>query len=162
MKKREIKNGFVQSNPSELKKLFLLDDETTVLGLCNDNMADVFYFTPAFKEFACKIEECFATDGDIQPGTFKLDGNYSIKLQVLPAAKNGNKSLSMTLACDGKDIYTLNQNIDIENAHKNAHEFMNDFITQWIKNISMDILHQSLFWFYDQDYEAIHDMLTQV
>ena len=165
MKKRELKNGkgFVQyDDPRELKKLFLLDDETVVLGLCNDNMADVYYFSPAFREIAGKIEECYATDADSQSGTYRLDNNYAINLKVLPTAEAGDKSLSMTLVCGSKDVYTLVQNIGNKEAYKNAHEFMLDFMTQWILNLSMDITHQSLFWLYDQDYETVHDMLSQV
>ena len=165
MEKRELKNGngYIQyADSKELKKLFLFDGEL-VLGLCQDEWAeDVSYFTPAFKNITSKIEECYLTGADSYSGTFKLNDNYSINLQVLPASKTGKKSLSMTLACDSKDIYTLVQNIGNPDAYKTAKEFMNEFMTQWILNLSRDITHQSLFWFYDGDEDNVRESLSKV
>ena len=43
MEKRTIDGGYIKCNDfGELRKLFLLEDETTVLGLCYEEYADVF------------------------------------------------------------------------------------------------------------------------
>lgn len=165
MEKRELKNGngYIQyADSRELKKLFLLDGEM-VLGLCQDEWAeDVCYFTPAFKDITRKIEEFYLSAAGNLSGTFKLDDNYSITLQELPASKACKRNLSMALTCDGKEIYTLVQNIGNLDAYKTANEFMNDFMTQWILNLSKDITHQSLFWFYDDDEDNIRESLSNV
>lgn len=165
MKKREIKNGFVQcDNLNELRKLFLLDDEATVLGLAVDQMADVFYYTPSFREITSAIEECYADTANSNCSTYKLDDNYSVILKVLPAAKGCNKGLAMSLVNnDNNEIYKLVKYINVSEpcGQDTAHSFMVEFMTDWITNMSRDIIHSSLFCLYEQTDETVRQMVVQ-
>jgi hypothetical protein len=168
MEKRELKNGngYVQyDDPKELKKLFLLDDETKILGLAHDEWAEVDFLTPEFQEIAQSIENFYLNCDDRHFATFALNDDYSINLEVLPVAKGDNSKIAMSLTDnDGKVVYMLVEYIDKREADTiaNPHEFMLDFLGQWILNISIDITHQSLFWLYEGQEEFIQESLANV
>ena len=167
MEKRTIDGGYIKCNDfGELRKLFLLEDETMVLGLCYEEYADVFYYTPAFKEITKAIEDSYANAAGCKCGTYKLDDNYTIILEALPTQKGCERSLAMTLVNkDNKEVYKLVKYMSAPkeaDAQDSAHKFMEGMMTSWITNMSHDITHSSLFWLYDQDYEAMLEMVAQV
>ena len=167
MEKRTFDGGYAQADKKELSK-YLAEDETTVLGLSYEEYADVFYYTPAFKEITKKIEECYANTDSCTDSTYKLNDRLAVTLKVLPAANGAEKELAMTLVNnDNKEIFKLVKNISGAEAggqdrtHKGLIGFMTEWITK-IADITKDETKPILFWLLDQDYESVHDMLEPV
>jgi hypothetical protein len=165
MEKRELKNGngYVQFDDlKDLKKLLFLKDEATVLGLDIDYIAATTYYTPAFREITKTIEECYADTASCKSYTYKLDNMYSVILQVLPATDGFDKGLAMSLINKNhKEIYKLVKYISIPESSSQdlAPNFVEEFMINWITNLSRDVTHSSLFWLYDQDDDTIRDLM---
>ena len=167
MEKKTIDGGYAKGDKRELSML-MAEDETAILGLCYEEYADVFYYTPPFKEITKAIEECCEDAASSKCGTYKLNDNCSITLKVTPTTKEGKKELTMTLLNnDNKEIFSLVKDICEPVAGKpaDAHKRMLGCMTNWIIGIS-DIVREetkpTMFWLLDQNEESVIQMLEQV
>ena len=166
METMKFDGGFAQCDKRELSKL-IAEDETTILGLCYEEYADVFFLNREFQKIAKAIEECYVNTDSGNCSTYKLNDNLAITLKVLPATNGGEKALAMSLISNNKEVYKLVKTISGLEAgnQERAHESTIDLITKWIicaSEMTRDEIKPILFWLLDQDEETVHDMLEQV
>jgi hypothetical protein len=161
MEMKTIDGGYAKGDKKELS-LLLAEDETAVLGLCYEEYADVFYYTPPFKEITKAIEECCTDAAGSKCGTYKLNDKCSLTLNVTPVTKEGKKELTMSLLNnDNKEIFRLVKDICVADAHKTMLGCMTDWIIG-ISDIVRDENKPTIFWLLDQNEESVLQMLEQV